>query len=220
MNKKTLITIAAIGLLTLTGCAKTANQAPKIKDTTPSSSVTKEKTPKTKAKAKITDRTDPRYSLEDGVPDLKSDKLTKEEQEIFDKGETVEDMALLKKFATQYPKQDQTFQETVLRNNDDAYEIGGYFRSQYVNRNPWYWIYLMRNTRNRYQDDEGKVLRLVGSRQYLRGYLDAFADGQKGQDHTNDHERKRIRAGVYRTTDEHLDYVQGYKDGLTDYEKN
>lgn len=174
MNKKTLITIAAIGLLTLTGCAKTANQAPKAKDTTPSSSVTKEKTPK--VKAKITDRTDPRYSLEDGVPDLKSDKLTKEEQEIFDKGETVEDMALLKKFATQYPKQDQTFQETVIRNNDDAYEIGG--------------------------------------------YLDAFADGQKGQDHTNDHERKRIQAGIYRTTDEHLDYVQGYKDGLTDYEKN
>ena len=204
MNKKTLITIAAIGLLTLTGCAKTANQAPKAKDTTPSSSVTK-KTPK--AKTKITDRTDPRYSLEDGVPDLTSDKLTKEEQEIFDEGDTVEDMALLKKFATQYPKQDQTFQETVLRNNDDAYKIGGYFRSQYVNR-------------NRYQDDEGKVLRLVGSRQYLRGYLDAFADGQKGQDHTNDHERKRIRAGVYRTTDEHLDYVQGYKDGLTDYEKN
>ncbi len=42
-------------MLSLTGCAKTANQAPKVKDTNNSSSSVTKETPK--AKTKITDRT-------------------------------------------------------------------------------------------------------------------------------------------------------------------
>lgn len=218
--KKPLLALSAITFFSLTACVPRPNVSKPTTSTLPSSGQTKASQSSEMKSKKITDRTDPKFGLEEGVPTLKAEKLTSKEQTIFENGDSTEDMALIKKFATQSPKQDPSFQNTVLENNENIYKVGGYFRSQEINKNPWYWIYLMRNERDRFGDSETKLFYAIGNRQYLRGYLDAFYDSQNGEDHTNEHERNTYKKGVYRSVDEHLDYVDGYKDGMKDYLKN